>query len=171
MVEEKFEFTSKTKKNLVIFIVVGLVLSALGILLMNMGGGHGEEHAAEAAGGHHGFHWTQRLYANLWINNVFFIGLALVGVLFFAIQYAAQAGWSVGIKRIPLSFGAWIPVGALLMIAVYFVASHDLFHWTHSSLYDPSSPDYDSIIDGKKSYFFGTVFFPSFIMIMLLGNR
>lgn len=154
MVEEKFEFTSKTKKNLVIFIVVGLVLSALGILLMNMGGGHGEEHAAEAAGGHHGFHWTQRLYANLWINNVFFIGLALVGVLFFAIQYAAQAGWSVGIKRIPLSFGAWIPVGALLMIAVYFVASHDLFHWTHSSLYDPSSPDYDSIIDGKKSYFF-----------------
>ncbi len=152
MVEERFEFTSNTKRNLIIFIVVGLVLSVLGIVLMNTGGGHGE--AGHAAEGHHAFHWTKRLFANLWINNIFFVGLSLVGVLFFAIQYAAQAGWSAGIKRIPLSFGAFIPIGFVLMAAVYFIAGHDLFHWTHHSLYDPSSPDFDSIINGKKAYFF-----------------
>jgi hypothetical protein len=152
MVEERFEFTSNTKRNLIIFIAVGLVLSVLGIVLMNAGGGHDE--AGHAAEGHHAFHWTKRLFANLWINNIFFVGLALVGVLFFAIQYAAQAGWSAGIKRIPLSFGAFIPIGFVLIAAVYFIASHDLFHWTHHTLYDPSSPDFDSIINGKKAYFF-----------------
>lgn len=180
MVEEKFEFTSRTKKNLLIFIVAGLILTALGIVMISTGGHHGEEHAAAEAGkhaaeategGHHGFHWTKRLYANLWINNVFFVGLALVGVLFFAIQYAAQAGWSAGIKRIPLAFGAWIPFGFILMAVVYFVANHDLFHWTHSSLYDPNSHDYDKIIAGKQAFFFwpmegGT--FPIFFVARLV---
>ena len=170
MVEEKFEFTSKTKKNLFIFIAVGLVLTALGIVMINMGGGHhGEEHGAEA--GHHAFHWTKRLFANLWINNIFFVGLSLVGVLFFAIQYAAQAGWSAGIKRIPLAFGAWLPFAFILMAVVYFLASHDLFHWTHSDLYDPSSHEYDSIIAGKQAFFYwplegGT--FPLFFVARLV---
>jgi len=150
MAEETFEFTAKTKKNLFIFIAVGAVLALLGIFSISMGGGH---HELEGEAGH-AFHWTQRLYANLWINNVYFAGIALIGVLFFAIQYAAQAGWSAGIKRIPLSFGAWIPFAGVLMLVTYFVAGHDLFHWTHHDLYDPSSPDYDSIIAGKGPYFF-----------------
>lgn len=150
MADEKFVFTAKTKKNLFIFIAVGLVLTVLGIISVSMGGGH---HELEGESGH-AFHWYQRLYSNLWINNVFFAGVALVGVLFFAIQYAAQAGWSVGIKRIPLSFGAWIPIAGVLMLATYLVAGHDIFHWTHHDLYDASSEDYDSIIAGKAPYFF-----------------
>ena len=155
MSEETFEFTAKTKKNLFIFIVIGLVLAVVGTF-MSMGGGHHEagEAAEAAAGGHHEFHWYQRVFANLWINNVFFAGLSLVGVLFFAIQYAAQVGWSAGIKRIPLSFGAWIPIAGVLMLVTYFIAGHDIFHWTHADLYDKSSEGYDSIIDGKGAYFF-----------------
>lgn len=151
MVEEKFEFTAKAKRNLVIFLGIGGLLTIIGILTLTMGGHHA------AAGGEeseHAFHWTQRLFVNIWINNVFFAGISLIGVLFFAIQYAAQAGWSAGIKRIPLAFGAWIPIAGMLMLFFYFVAGHDLFHWTHHDLYDPLSPDYDPIINGKKGYFF-----------------
>jgi len=151
MVEERFDFTPKAKKNLFILIAVGIVLTVLGIITVSMGGGH---HELEGEAGHHAFHWTQRLFANLWINNVFFAGVALIGVFFFAIQYAAQAGWSAGIKRIPLSFGAWLPIAGVLMIVVFFLAQHDLFHWTHHDLYDETSHEYDSIIAGKAGYFF-----------------
>ncbi len=145
--EEKFEFSGKIKRNLFIFIGVGLVLTAIGIISI-MGGGH---HYEAAEGGHHAFHWTQRLFANLWINNVFFTGLALVGVLFFAIQYAAQAGWSAGIKRIPLSYGAWLPFAFILLFGTFWLAKHDLFHWTHHELYEEGG---DAIIQSKAPYFF-----------------
>lgn len=168
MVEEKFEFTANNKKNIFIVLGVGLLLAVLGIILLNMGGGHHEAGAA-AEEGAHAFHWTKRLWANIWLNNVFFAGIALVGVLFFAIQYAAQAGWSVGIKRIPLAFGAWIPVAFVLMIITFFVAGHDLFHWTHHDLYVEDTGD--SIIQGKAGYFYwplegGT--FPFFYILRMV---
>lgn len=103
--------------------------------------GHGEE-----------FHWTQRLFTNLWINNVFFTGLAIIGVFFYALQFVASAGWSAGIKRIPLAFGNWLPIAGILMLGIFLVAKHHLFHWTHEDLYDPKSPHFDSIINGKKGY-------------------
>ncbi len=152
--EERFEFTAKTKKNLFIFIVVGIVLAITGVILMNTGGHGAEEAHGAAAEGGHGFHWTKRLFVNLWINNVFFTGIAIIGVTFVAIQYAAQAGWSVGVKRIAMSFGSWLPIAGVLMIVSFLAFGHDIFHWTHHSLYDTASPDFDSIIDGKKAYFF-----------------
>ncbi len=150
--EERFEFSAKTKKNLLIFIASGLLLAIIGVVLMNLGGHHGGDHGA--ADGHHAFHWTKRLYANIWINNVFFTGIAIIGVAFFAIQYAAQAGWSAGLKRIALSYGAWLPIGGVLMLGSFFIMGHDIFHWTHHTLYDPASPDFDQIINDKRAFFF-----------------
>jgi len=118
--EERYEFTPKAKKNLLITIAVGVVLTLIGIFAVSSGGGHdegghngdhavaekaeaghGEEkheekveagHAAEGEGEHHGSHtpvWLKRVFSNLWINTVFFAGLAIIGVFFFAIQYAS----------------------------------------------------------------------------------
>lgn len=109
------------------------------------------EHGKESDHGA-GYHWTKRLYANLWINNVFFGGLALIGVFFYALQFAASAGWSAGIKRIPLAFGNWIPVAGVLMLVIFFLGSHDIFHWTHEDLYNKDSAHFDEILDGKKGY-------------------
>lgn len=151
--EQKFEFTAGAKKNLIILGIIGLAILALGIVMLNFGG-H-DAHGAHEAGhddGHHAFHWTQRLLAGIWINNVYFIGIAVIGVFFFALQYAAQAGWSAGFKRIPLSFGAWLPIGGALLLITFLVGNHDLFHWTHSELYDPESPEFDPILDGKKGF-------------------
>lgn len=131
-------------------LVIGAILLGVGIVLA-MTGGHHEE-AGEAAG--HAFHWYERLYANLWINNVFFTGIAIVGVFFFAIQFAAQAGWSTPILRVMLSFGSWLPIAGVLMIITFFIANHDLFHWTHAYLFDKNDPQYDKIIDGKGAFFY-----------------
>jgi len=148
--DQRFDFTAATKKSIMTVLVIGAVLLGIGIVLA-MTGGHHEE-GAEAAG--HAFHWYERLYANLWINNVFFTGIAIVGVFFFAIQFAAQAGWSAPLLRVMLSFGNWLPIAGILMIATFFLANHDLFHWTHSYLFDKNDPQYDSIIDGKGAFFY-----------------
>ncbi|MEM7552277.1 MAG: quinol:cytochrome C oxidoreductase [Bacteroidota bacterium] len=176
--EEQFDFNAKTKKSLLITLVVGVVLLILGILTVSGSGGHGESdghalqtiqennllvslddqphgddsHSAGHEEGHHGFHWSQRLMSNIWINNVYFTGLAIIGVFFFAIQYVAQAGWSVPVIRIPSAFGTWLPIAAVLMIISFILFHHDLFHWTHSYLYDESDPRYDKILAGKTWY-------------------
>lgn len=142
------------------------------------GEGHGDNHTQDHAAehGHEGDHhgsvhgedkdhghekgWFDRFKIDLWINNVYFTGLGLIGIFFFTIQYAAQAGWSAYIIRIPLSMAHWIPISAILMIGSFLLFNHDIFHWTHSDLYSEFLEDgsvnthYDHIISGKASYFF-----------------
>ncbi len=115
------------------------------------------EHAA--AGGHHEVHWTTRLIKDLWLNNVFFAGISLIGVFFIAFNYVAWAGWSAGIKRIPEAFGAYLPVAAILTLGLLFLFNHDLFHWTHHHLYEKyladgktPNPEYDTLLVGKHGY-------------------
>ncbi|HEY8934270.1 MAG TPA: quinol:cytochrome C oxidoreductase, partial [Cyclobacteriaceae bacterium] len=134
--DEQYVFKPETKKKLVYLLLVGIAFLALGLVLaMNTGGGHeaaghghhgslsgakelvaSAEHGAAAeahaaTGEHHAQKplWLRELFATLWMNNVYFIGLGLIGLFFVAIQYAAQAGWSAGVLRIPLSMGSWIP--------------------------------------------------------------
>ena len=129
-----------------------------------------EEHAAEAehategnaeaatAEHHEGYSWVQRLWVNLWINNIFFLGLGLLGVFFFAIQYVAQAGWSVGFTRIMMALGNWLPFAFVMLLVVFFLGGHTIFHWTHEGLYVEGGPEYDAIIAGKRG-FLNTPFF------------
>ncbi len=155
------------------------------------GGEHGEDHdkKAHASDHAHGVHkadsheehhgspiWLKRLKANLWINNIYFIGLSIVGVFFFAIQYVAAAGWSVILKRVFLSFGNFIPIAGGLLVLTFLFSYHDIFHWAHTNLYDVNSADYDEILDGKKGMFFypgvespGFPFFYFFRMLAFVG--
>jgi len=164
--DQKFDFTAALKKSILIMGAIGAVLLLVGVVLAMFGGhGHGAEEGA------HAFHWSKRFFANLWVNNVYFAGIAIIGVFFFALQYAAQAGWSTGLLRIFLSFGSWLPYAGGLLLLTFFIAGHDIFHWTHSDIFDTSSPNYDSIIDGKGSYFYwplekGT--FPLFYIVRLV---
>jgi hypothetical protein len=161
MSQEVFIFTSSIKKKLLILGMAGVLLTVLGIIILSfVGHGHDGETAHEIAG--HAFHWTQRLYVDLWINNVYFIGLAIIGIFFFALQYAAQAGWSSSLIRIPLAFGNWLPYALVILLGVFYLANFSthwhLFHWLDHSLYDKTltdglpNPNYDSIIADKESY-------------------
>ncbi len=175
--DEKYIFKAETKRNLFILIAVGFVLFILGVV-MAMNSGHHEtadKHAsveltkslvastepmqhegAMAKEVHHGSPlWLKRIYTSLWHNNIFFTGIGIIGLFFIAIQYAAQAGWSAPIKRVPLAMGHWIPFAGILMIVLWFVVKGDLFHWTDPTLYDVSSDHYDKILTKKAAYFFG----------------
>ncbi len=113
---------------------------------------HGEEAHAEGHGEGHGYHWSKRVFANIWHNNVFFVGMALIAIFFFAVNYVAWAGWHVVLNRVLQAMGhALLPFG-IILVASYFLVNHDIFHWTHASLYDEASPDYDYLIAGKAWY-------------------
>ena len=151
--KENFIFSSNIQKNLFYLFIVGLLLSVIGaFFVINGGNGHAEELHSIANESHSSFQWYHRVFSNLWINNMYFIGISVTAVFFVAIQYVAQAGWSAGIIRVPMSFGSWLPYGFVLLIITFAIGNHDIFHWTHDYLYDTSDPRYDKIIDGKKAY-------------------
>ena len=140
--EEQYIFKPATRSKLFMLLGAGILLFAIGVYMAMSGGNeeHGAtEHAAaisknlvastetvvaEGSEGteHHGSPpWLKRVYTTLWMNNVFFIGFGLIGLFFIAIQYAAQAGWSAPIKRIPLAIGHWIPFAGIMMLVLWFV--------------------------------------------------
>ncbi len=162
--EEKFVFSSNAKKTLFMTLGAGALLLAIGIFML-MNGGHGHEAAHGAVAEHGGGHgheapsWTLRIIKDLWLNNVFFAGISLIGVFFVAFNYVAWAGWSAGIKRIPEAFGAYLPIAAVITIGLFLAFNHDLFHWTHHNLYEKfladgvtENPEFDYVLDGKKGY-------------------
>jgi len=153
------------RKTFMTMIVAGVVLLALGLVAAMLG--WGEEHHAAAghaaaaghdagagAGAHHEGSpaWLKRVLVSLWHSNVFFVGVSVVGTVWMAIQYVAYAGWSVMVKRIAEAFSAWLLPGSIIMLVVFFLGRHDIFHWTHEGIMDKTSPNYDAIIAGKSGF-------------------
>ena len=128
-VEEHFEFSSEGKKRIIIAFIAGLVALALGIYLLSKGesGGHevaaagheaanagheatnAAEHLSGGAASHQAkaeehYDWTNRIWANVWLNAVFFTGISVIGMFFVSLQYLSKAGWSSVIKRVPEAF-------------------------------------------------------------------
>jgi hypothetical protein len=93
-----------------------------------------------------------RVWANILTNNFFFLGMSLAGVFFVALKYATQTAWAVSLKRIPEAMGAYLPIAGIVMLLIFLVGGHSLYHWTHSELYDIDSPKYDEIIANKAAY-------------------
>lgn len=201
--DENYVYRAETRKKLFILLGVGVALFIIGVLLAMSSGGHHEagsgghaavqsadlvasaqQHAATSQAGvedaGHGEGkpaWLKRIVTSLWMNNVFFAGIGIIGLFFVAIQYAAQAGWSVGVKRIGLAMGTWIPIAGILMLLLWALTNHDIFHWTHSYLYGETltngavNPTYDPIISKKGPFFFwplagGT--FPVFFLLRMV---
>lgn len=189
VLEEHYTLDAKSKRNLFIFLGIGIALFVLGIFLLanNIGAeehgheattqilqkvasaepasdvhsdasSHAEGHGSSNVAAHeeHGFNWMSRVWANLWLNGVFFTGISVMGLFFVAFNYVAFAGWSVAVKRIPEAFPAFLPIMFVVLLAVFFLGGHDLFHWTHTSLYQLGE-HFDKILDGKKGFFFWPV--------------
>ena len=238
-VEENFTFPSKLKSRIMILIITGFVLFAIGLILAMQDNGHhdthgdkgdhhayamdqsvdllasqgddaeflafqpekheqpgheseehdeaseqvdGESHADHStddhqggthhaattnsdhvdAGGHQQGHietpvWLKRIKVSLWHNSLYVLGLSVIGIFFVAIQYVSSSGWSVQVKRVSEAFSTFIPIAGVILIAVFFWAKSDLFHWTHTEhgMYQEGHENYDSIIAGKAAMFFG----------------
>ena len=173
--DEQYILSAETRKKIFVLLGIGVLLFVVGLVISMSGGpaevteGHSmiqqeelvastaQDHAvaqqAEHSAGHEPAYWVKRLHTTLWMNNVFFIGLGIIGLFFVAIHYASQAGWSAGFIRIPLTMGNWIPIAGILTIVLFFITNHTVFHWTHGYLYQ-EGPQYDPIIAGKAKFFF-----------------
>ena len=110
---EKYSFSPKLKQLSFILMVIGLV--------------------GFAAGAFMSLNNTTRIIADLLHNTIFFTLICLISVFFLAINYMANAGWSVLVKRIPEAISQLVPIlaGILLVVISYivFAKRSDIFMW------------------------------------------
>ncbi|MFZ9943205.1 MAG: quinol:cytochrome C oxidoreductase [Bacteroidia bacterium] len=102
---------------------------------------------------------SHQAWSNLLHNTFYFMAISLAATFFLSVQYAAEVGWSVVLKRILEAMTTFLPFAAVFMLVVFFgnyIAAHNgghyLYHWLHEELYDPASAEYDYIIAGKAGY-------------------
>ena len=65
------------------------------------------------------------------VSFLFFLSLGLGALFFVLIQYAAQGGWGIVVRRIGETVFATIPVMAALFLPV-LLGLHDLYEWSHA---------------------------------------
>lgn len=153
----EFKFEGKLKSLSLVLMIIGAVALIGGFIT-----DHSEHH--------------QRFWANLLVNGFFFFAIALGALFFYALQYAAEVGWSAYMKRMFEAMFAYLPIGSVVILVVLLAGQahlHHLYHWMDSSLYHEfmvvngdevsyldtkeagavANPNYDYIIANKSAYF------------------
>jgi len=131
---EKFQITPKAKRFALSLLIIGGVLSTLGIIL-----GAGEEH------------FLTRIMTNGLINAFFFFAIGLGALFFLALNYATEAGWYAVIKRVVESVAFYLPygigvLGGVLLLITVMKGAH-IYIWM-----DEEVVKEDHIIEGKSAY-------------------
>ena len=107
--DKKVQLSGKFKITMIIMIVVGLISVAIGFITED----------------------GKRAWANLLLNNYYFLSIAIGATFWMAIQYVTQSGWSSAYIRIPMAMSNYVIVSAVLF-AILFFGVHDLYHWSHA---------------------------------------
>jgi hypothetical protein len=135
----EFTITNKAKLLTVTLMGVGVLFTAIGVL-MNMG-----DH-----------HFTTRLLANGLVNGFFFFALGLGALFFLALQYATETGWYASVKRVIEAVAGFLPYGiallGLVLLTITFMDGAHIYTWMDPATTDPASHHYDEIIAGKAPY-------------------
>ena len=131
------------------------------------GAGHGEakvvdHHEAEGHGdadahAEHVFHQLQnRPWSAMYVSLFFFFAVTLGVLAFLAMQRVAQAGWSIVLFRVMEGItGNLLPITIILFIFLLMSSvghMNHLFVWMDPANFDPTSPDYDPVVDGKSMW-------------------
>lgn len=110
-------------------------------------------------------------WAALYVACIFFL-LISVGVLaFYAIQWAAQAGWSPVLFRVMEGITAYLLPGSIIFFLLLVLSGmhmNHLFTWMAEGVTDPKSENYDAIIAGKSG-FLNVPFFLIRALVFLAG--
>lgn len=102
------------------------------------GSGH---HADEAPG------LGAKVGVALMIGAYWWLAVALFGVFFIAVSYTANAGWYVPFKRVLENYFRFIPIGAVIMLAVFFLLGDKIYEWRI-----PGIAEHDELIDHKSAF-------------------
>lgn len=129
-----------------------------------------EQHEAQMDQEHHGNHLEHvlhQLQAKPWsatlVSAFFFFMIALGALVFYAIQYAAQAGWSPVLFRVMEGITSYLLPGSIIVVLLVILAGTHFYPWQNHELVAE-----DKILQGKS----GFLNFPFFVIraiIYLLG--
>ncbi len=73
----------------------------------------------------------ERAWPNILLASFYLLSLGLAGVLFIALQYVSNAGWSVAIRRAPEALAGILPIASLLMV-ITLLGIPSLYEWSHA---------------------------------------
>ncbi len=119
----KFQLSERLHKNLLGVTAIGLLVSAIGLIVA-----------------------PERAWPNILLANYYLMGLGLAGAIFIALLYVSNAGWATAIRRVPEAMTAALPVSAVIMIAILF-GIHTLYEWSHESVVA-----HDRILQAKSGW-------------------
>jgi len=116
---------------------------------------HSEDHSA--AHDEHVLHLLQnKPWAALYVAAFFFFMIALGVLAFYAIQRAAQAGWSPLLFRVMEGITAYLVPGGII---VFLILVASVAHMNHLFVWmDPEVVAHDKLIQGKIGYLNGPFF-------------
>ncbi|MCP3994287.1 MAG: hypothetical protein GY722_04365 [bacterium] len=75
----------------------------------------------------------ERIWPNVLLSAMYFIGLGLAGMLFLAFLYMTSAGWSICFKRVAEAVASTLPVGAVLVL-LSLGGIGVLYEWSHADV-------------------------------------
>jgi len=122
--DEQFNFKKKYRIILLIAIAASVMVAVTSILISNPG--------------------ASRVWANVLLNNQFFLGLSLGAAFFMAVHRLGLSGWHTVLQRLPDAMTTFLPLAFILMLLIYF-GMHDLFIWSDNN-------GTDKVIEGKKMW-------------------
>ena len=127
--EKKFSFPSKLRISAFAMVAIGVIAFIWGFISN-----------------------PDQAWANLLLNNFYFISIAVGASFFLSLQYIAQAGWSAGFKRVSEAVVSYLPVGGILLLVLIFGLGH-IYHWAHAG-----AAEHDELL-AHKSIFLNIPFF------------
>ena len=115
---------------------------------------NGNDHSQEHGGDHHGEHLLHQLqnkpWAALYVAAFFFMMIALGTLAFYAVNRAAQAGWSPALFRVMEGITAYLLPGALIVFVILWLSG---MHFNHLFIWmDPEVVAHDKLIQGKVGF-------------------
>ena len=145
-----FTIDQKAKKFTMSLMIIGLIALIYGFI--------SNPHGA----------WPALLF-----NTYFYLGISIFAVFFVALQYVAEAGWSIVLKRVPEAVMGALPIFSLIMLFIMIASIlhwNHIYHWLHEGIMDPTNDHYDKIIAGKEPYLNATFFIIRTIIYLLGWN-
>ncbi|MFK7757074.1 MAG: quinol:cytochrome C oxidoreductase [Flavobacteriales bacterium] len=118
----KFNFSKRAKTTTIVMMILG-VIGILGGLMSHNPHDHG----------------GQEFWSNLLVCGFFFFAIALGGLFFYALQYAAEVGWSSQLKRVFEGIYHKNIIVFSVVLLIVFIAStmhmNHIYHWMDASTY------------------------------------
>jgi hypothetical protein len=134
----EYKVSKQAKLTTMTLVIVGLLSLVAGIAM---------DHS------HHGV--AGRLWANLLVDGYFFFTISVAAIFFLALQYVSEMAWGVTTQRVFQAIMAFLPIGAVVLLIVFFASTmhwNHLYHWMAEGVMEEGHANYDKIIAGKSGY-------------------